>query len=343
MANRWLFAGGGMDTIRAVVGSPQAETSITTRDGTYADHSVRPAGSAGSTVAYDFIDSSSASDAAVTGETLHVRFTGAQLGTISTAANAFELWDNSDQPWLAIRGTGTANKYGLYYNSGTGGTPVWTRLGVTDAEITTGLNFVITISITLGSPHTVKWTFYNYTSELLYPIEEDMTFTQASLTAIGAVANICAAFGVLFYASEVAASVGIPLEGSHVHYLKPSAAGASSAWTGSYTDINDGDTDDGDYLTSTSAGQRSTFTYSNLQVLSGSEAVGDVFLATRVRNDGGSSPQNVKPVRRDSGGTDNVGSSFSGISTGFVTFVTRYAALSEAEINATEFGVESAA
>lgn len=341
MADRWLFAGGGQETARVVVTGLQTNVLSARRDTTYSDHVVGPNFAANSQIAYDFIDSASTPDAAVTGEKLFIRFTAFQNNNPNTGGIAAAITNGSDQPWLAIRAV-SSSTFGLYYNSNTGASPTWTRLGTaTHAGAASGV-YTFVVWVTLGSPHTVGWAVYNYGTASWTAVEDGMTFTAASFTSAAALSIYSPASNVYFMVSEVAATVGIDLVGSHVSYIKPTGAGSNSGFTGAATAIDDVGLDEADSISSGTAGQRSTFAYGNIPTLAGGEAVGDVFLVTRAKNDG-ANPTNVKPVRRTSGGTDNVGSSVSGITSTYQTFVTRYSGLSESEVNGSEFGVESAA
>lgn len=327
MADRWLFAGGGLETLRLAAG---AMTSGASFNGTYADHSA----AASSTNRYmaDFVNASGASDAAATGEKLFVRFTIYPV-SVNTAANLFEIVNGSDQPWLALRFIGSSNTlYQLCYNSGTGGSPVWTGLSGLTATLSAGQEVVIWI--TLGAPHVVGMAVAG-------SLIGETTFTQASLTSLDAM-HLRGPNTNAQNFSELAATVGISLVGSHVFYGKPNGAGSNSGMTGAYTDIDDAGINDADAISSGTAGQRSTFAYSNVPALGANEGLGDVFLYTRARNSGGA-PSNVKPVRRTSGGVDNVGSNLAGIAGAYQSLLTRFPGLSEAEFNASEFGVESAA
>lgn len=332
MANRWLFAGADLGCIRVLAGTPTTNTSAGTRNGTYSDSSIFARSDI--RFATDFVDSAGASDAATTGERLEMRFY-AQIDDHTTNGNFWEALNGSDQPWLAIRSP-SSGVYGLYYNSNTGASPTWTLIGST-TSLANG-NYYFNVWITLGSPHDAGWAVNDAQIDT-------GTFTQASLTSLDAMHFRGLTATTNYYYSEMMAAIGINLIGGHVFYGAATGAGSNSAWggtTGTYADIDDVGINDADSLSSGSAGQRSTFAYSNLPSLAATEEIGDLFMWTRAKNDG-SAPTNVKPVRRDSGGTDNVGSSFSGISTAYQSFLTRYSGIDSTEYNASEFGVESAA
>lgn len=334
MANRWLFVGGGIETLRTVSGTLTISTATNTgRRTTYgADHHVLFNNS--NIAAADFVDAAGAADSAVTGETMSFGcwydFGGASF---STVGSYMQIHDSSGSPWLAFRCTGATNTGAWYYNSGTGGSPVWTKIGTADYTWANGDNGFFECAITLGSPHTFSWTVN------AVQIGAPTTFTQASLTNLASV-RFLSPHSTSNFATEIMAAVGYSCVGGAVVYSKPTGAGNSSAWSGLFSAIDDAGIDDADSISSSTAGQRSTFAYSNSPALSAGMALGDIFLYTRARNSGGA-PLNVKPVIR-TGGADTVGSSFSGIAGGYQTFLTRYSALSETDFNAAEFGVESA-
>ncbi|WP_066560980.1 hypothetical protein [Croceicoccus bisphenolivorans] len=328
MANRWLFVGGDVGTVRN-----SASDTITTStyfDSAYSDCAIF-CGDAGDSFIADFIDSSGSSDAATAGETLFVHVYWVEMQTATTAGNAvWSLLNGSDQPWLSIRTTSTAGVYGFYYNSNTGASPTWTLIGSTFTKASVGNAF--DIKLTLGSPHDVEL----YTDAVLL---RSTTFSNANLTSIDACKGERPT-GADQAFSQIMASVGINTIGGHVYTKRPEGAGSNSGMTGAYTDIDEVGINDADILSSGTSGQRSTFAYADLGSLPSGYAVGDVFLWTRAKNDG-AAPANIKPVRRDSGSTDNVGSALSGIGTGFVNLPTRYSGLTITEFNASEFGVES--
>lgn len=329
MANRWLYAGGDISNVRGV--GFDTPISSTRFDSNYADTAIRLNASTEYAIA-DFVDSSGASDAATTGETVWVHCSHYTSGS-TTVASIMSLVDGSDQEWLAVRTTAVSGTFGLYYNSGTGGSPVWTLIGST-FSLTLITPQGMDIKLTLGSPHSVE--LYRNGSLIA-----SGTFTQASLTSVDAVRFATASTSEQAV-SEIMATIGYNTVGGHVFYGKATGAGANTGWTGAYTTIDEPTVDDADLISSGTAGQRSTFAYSDMPALGSGYALGDAFMYTRAKNDG-ANPTNVKPVRRTAGGTDNVGSSFSGIGAGFANFLTRYTGLTETEYNGSQFGVESAA
>lgn len=330
MANRYLCAGIDLGMIRVGAGIPTTNTADF--NSTYADQAVQ-CGSSGVNFFVDFVDSAGASDNSTSGETVWARATIQHDVNNTTQGTILAMVNGSDQPWLAVRTTSTSGQWGLFYNSNTGASPTWTQIG-SNFALTSSVVRPFVLSLTQGSPHSAA-LYMNGVSVA------SGTFTQASLTEIHAL--YCGNnHGGSVRFSEVLGSIGINLVGSNVFYGKPSGAGSNSGWTGASTTVDDVGVDDTDFATSTSAGQKTTWAYSNVPTVGAGIVAGDLFAYTRCKNDG-ASPTNIKPVRRSSGGTDNVGSSFSGVGAGFSEQLVRYSGITITEYNASEFGVESAA
>lgn len=332
MANRYLYAGGDPGTVRVTAGNISSSTANVNT--TYADHSISMSNDTAIRVFVDFVDSAGASDFVDSTEDLWLRWDWAcPTGTTGVGRDAVTVVDGSDQPWLSIRNTGVSLTFGVYYNSGTGGSPVWTLMGNTFVLPQSRLE--MNLKVRIGSPTSYELYISNQ-------LHSSGSFTQASFTQAHAV--LFAAPVNTFHISQMLFTAGIVTIGSYVYYGLPTAAGASSAWTGLFSAIDDSGAsaiNDTDLISSSTNGQRSTFAYSDVPALPSGYAIGDVFLYTRARNNG-VAPLNIKPVRRNSGGTDLVGSNFVGMGAGFVDFHTRYTGLTSTEYNASQFGVEAA-
>lgn len=328
MANRWLF-GGGAEAVRIVNGALQIGANF---DASYVDHSVK----ANSTdrVAVDFRNASGGSDSVGVGEKMffHAVLSLSAGGASYTAENAIVFRDNSGFPWLSLRFT-SATALTLFYNSGTGAAPAWTSLGLASYAVGYGLH-TFDIWLTPGSPNVAGFAVEG-------SLIGEASFTQGALGNIAWAELRAANSGYRDY-SEIMASVGISTIGGRLRGSKAIGAGTHSDFEGTFEDIDDAGVNDADAITSVSAGDRSTFVFSDVPALADNEALGDVFVWTRARNSGGA-PSNVKPVRRSAAGVDVIGADLSGIAGAFQTFLTRYSGIDEAEFNASEFGVESAA
>lgn len=333
MADRNLYAGVKAGFLRVTAGTIADVTTAGSFDSTYVDSSVSVGVASTNVAMCDFIDSSGASDAAVTGETLWVHFEHYCDGNEGTAGNSVTIVNGSDQPWLSFRATGTSGQYGLYYNSGTGGSPTWTSL-------VTGLSggstrIIVDIKVTLGSPH--SYEIYVGSS-----LAGSGTFTAASFTSADALElRGSQTFTRTRTYSQVMACVGYCTVGGKVPSLKASGAGSNSGMTGAYTDVNEAIGSDASLVTSGTAAQKTTFAMSDLPSLASGLVVTDLWHSFRAKNDG-TNPTNLKSVKRV-GGVDTSSSNVSGIGTGFGGFTVRYSGLSVSDINGMELGWESAA
>jgi len=327
---RWLFAGGDIGFMRAN-GSPSTNTTAANRDTSYTDAAIAVVGSTAFTIA-DFYDDTGASDFAEAGDDLWCHAYWRNFGAAGTGNHA-ELRDATDQPWLALRQAGSSTTVGLYYNSGTGGSPTWTLIGSTfsvtaTASHTFDINLVIDAA---GTAHFAE-VFVDNASK------SSGTFSQASLTEIhsfacGGVHGSGQAY------SEFLASIGYPTIGSHVYYGKPTGSGTSSQWTGAYTAVDDAGINDSDFISSSTNGHISTFAINDVPTLTGSLALGDIFYTVRARS---SVPGDyVKPAKRIAGSTTS-DAAFASLTTSFVTRLIRYDPVSETDWNSIEFGVENA-
>lgn len=103
--------------------------------------------------------------------------------------------------------------------------------------------------------------------------------------------------------------------GMRVATLVANGNGANTAWTGGYTDIDENNINDADFISSATATQVETFTLSDLSTAAAALTPVAVVNSFRARN-GASGPQNIDPALR-TGGTNYFGSSVPGLSTSF--------------------------
>lgn len=328
MANRWLYAGGDLGTVRIIAGAPVLNTNAGNRNATYCDCSIGMR--SGMAFATDFKDAAGVADPAVLGETLWFR-TAHVAFAWGSSTNPIELVNSADQPWLALRALGGSSA-GLFYNSGTGASPVWTQIGSNFTFTLSSTLHYVDFKVTLGSPHVVELHLDN-------ALVASGSFTQASLSSL--YAAVFRSTVTEYNFSEMMAAVGICTINGHVFTGKPNGAGASSGMSGASTTIDDVGVDDTDFVSSGTVGQRSTFAYSNLPSLGAGMMLGDLFMYTRAKNDG-VSPLNLKPVRRTAAGVDGVGSAFAGMGAGFTEKHTRYTGITATEYDGSQFGMESA-
>ncbi|UZW55565.1 hypothetical protein NUH86_01800 [Sphingobium sp. JS3065] len=338
MANEILFAGGRLDSVTLVAGTPTEDTTAGSFDSTYADCSLFM--SSAVTISYNFKNSSFADTDVVTGETGYVHFEFYKTGgTVSTGAIIAGLYDSSGFPWLAIRAV-AADSHGLYYNSGTGASPVWTLLG-SAWSVSSTVRYKYDLKYTLGSPHSAEVSLDN--SLVAGPV----TFTQASLTSVRSVRHTGHTTSFNTRISQLMASRGISTINGKVKYSRASGAGTNSGWTGAYTNVNEAVNSDATVDSTTSAGVKQTYAMGDVTVPTGF-AIKAVFHFLRAKNDG-SSPSNIKSTLR-SASTDYSSGNLSGIGTSFGAIGMRYdndpatsSPWTQSGWNAAEAGYESAA
>lgn len=338
MAKRWIFAGGGIEDIAPVAGTPSlVDTNASRRDTLYSDHSVSSAAGAGSAFRYPFPQ-----DTQIAGEEVFLRFTAWNNSVGTAATNVFEILNYSLNPWLAVRVTATGF-LNLSVNTSATATPNWVRIGSNDLVFGQTVMRIFVIRVKRGSPDVIGWSVFSYGTSSWEVVEENINLTPSPVPAseFGSLLVRTVQSNHNIMTSEVALAVDINLVGSNVSYLKPTGAGANSGFSGSFAEIDDVGTNDVDFVSATSSGLRSTFVYSNIPTLPIQQSVGDVFSMLRAANDG-SAPINLKPVRRTSGGVDDVGANIVGVGGTFTTLRTRYSGLTFSEVNASEFGFESA-
>jgi len=130
------------------------------------------------------------------------------------------------------------------------------------------------------------------------------------------------------------------------HQAQATAAGANTAWTGTYTDVTELGRDDGDLIESGSANQVETYVMDNVNAALSEYSVRAVVLGVRSRK-GTTGPQNMQGAVRQSG-TDFFTSNVSGLSPAYSShnfvLTTNPATSAEwtiAEIDADEFGLKS--
>lgn len=335
MANRYLYMGVKAGFTRNV-GTVADQTATTAAyNSTYVDGSVLVNNN---TAAFftDFTTGDGANDFATTGETVWSRFDLYYSGG-SYNVNA-AIWVNeSDQHLFRFRIVSN-NVGAIYYNSGTLATPVWTQLG-TNVTINSATRVKIDLKLVIDAAGTAHvYELYANNSLLL-----SGTFSMALLTQIDAI-RFSDTSSTSTHISQVLVTVGISTINSFVPSIKASGAGSNSDMSGAFTDVNETVLNDATVVSSTTAAQRTTFAMGDLPALPTGAVIGaEVRHVFRANNDGGASPQNIKPVIRQSG-ADTVGTAVSGLGLGFGPFMTAYS-LTHAQINTAgfELGWESSA
>lgn len=337
MADEVLYAGGRLDSVEVIAGTPTESTTAALINTTYADAATR-AGTNTVFFAVTFRDSSFGATDVVSGESLYLHFDIYHDATASNTSNVVTIYDSSGFPWLALRTTTVSGTMGIYYNSGTGASPTWTLVDSTWSFVALS-RYTYDIKLTLGSPHAVE---VSRNGSLL----KTGTFTQASFTgARSARFSSNNASNATSY-SQILATRGINTIGAFVKYLRGTGAGSNSGWTGSVTDVNEAIGSDATVNTSATAGQKQSYAMTDITVPGGYD-VRSIFYWLRARNTG-AAPGNIKAVCR-SGATDYSSSNLTGITSSFSQIGTRYdtdpataTAWTDSGIDAVEFGYESA-
>lgn len=337
-----MFCGGRLDSLTVVGGSPVEVTTAGTFDSSYADSSVRCVGTT-DIIQATFLDASNTPVDLTTGQTgfihweqHHDQDSGSYVGANQ---NGVVLVNSAGQPWVAIRSSAAGGPFGLYYNSGTGASPVWTQVGTTTFVQVINTRYTYDLKITLGSPHTIELSRGGSV------VIAATTFTQAALTALRGwrASSYFAAVGVNAFYSQIMATEGRSTVGGKVKYSRATAAGGNTGWTGAYTNVNEAVNSDVTIDTAATAALRQTYAMGDVTVPSG-YSIATVMHFLRAKNDG-AAPANIKSAVRQSVTNYDYASNMPGIGTSFAPLAARYdtdpataAAWTQSGFNSAEFG-----
>jgi hypothetical protein len=340
-----LFAGGRLDSLTVINGAPSEITTAGTFDATYCDASVQCAGIA-DVIQATFVDASNNPVNLTSGQTGYVHWevtqnqTGGSYGT--AGQNLAWLVDSSGQPWIAVQLVAGASSYGLFYNSGTGGSPVWTQIGSSFSYVN-DTRYTYDLKITIGSPHTVELSRNGSAIA-------SGTFTQAGLTTLrgwrgsglfGIILNNCRF-------SQILATEGRSSINAKVKYIRATGAGGNTGWTGAAGNVNEAVGSDATIDVALTAGLRQTYVMSDVTVPSG-YVIGTVMHFLRAKHDG-ASPVNIKSVVRISSTDYDYASNMPSVGTSYSPCLARYdtdpatgVVWTQAGFNAAELGYLSVA
>jgi hypothetical protein len=349
MANEILFVGGALDSVRPFAGAVEANTSDNGFwDTTYAD--VGTWVQNGANVIADARDSSGALATVVAGQIFcahaEVEFTNAW----TSGNKMFTLLDSSGNPWVSINSLGGGafnNNFGIFYNSGTGASPVWTQVGAT-FQITQQATRKIDIEVAITASGVHNVNFYN-DGAVGATATITGTFTQALLTNLQSLQLYSQNPSGSTVWTQIAITRGLSLVGAHVKYTEATAAGATSNWSGLFSDINEVKYNDANFLSASAVNDVSTFAWGDVGTIPAGLSIAAVAIWTRGRNNGGAAPQDFKIVCR-SAGTDYASAvDVPGITTTFaplggLKFLTDPATglqWTATSFNAAEFGVKA--
>lgn len=330
-----LFAGGRLDSVSIIAGVPTESTTSLAYDATYCDAALSLTGS--DIVQATLIDATDAPTDLTTGQTgyFHFEIYTTVPGNVGANSNIAYLVDAAGNPWLAIRCTG-GGVLGLFYNSGTGASPVWTRIGASSYAM--AARVAMDIKITLGSPHVVDWSVAGTSLQT-------GTFTQASLTSLRGIRLAAAGNGI--WITQILCAEGRPTVNGKVKYSRATGAGGNSGWTGAFTNVNEPINSDGTLDAATTAALRQTYAMGDV-TLPANYSIVSVFHFLRAKNDG-AAPANIKSAVRQATTNYDRSTNFPGVGTSFAATGARYdqdpgsaAAWTQTTFNSAEFGYLSA-
>lgn len=338
-----LFVGGGLDSTDPA--SANIDELASFLDTTYAPSCVDCNLGQSSWAIFTCLDASCLPTTVVGGQTFFGHFGFNYTNTYSNGDKMLYVRDSAGAPWVAIRCTGATN-FALYYNSGTGGAPVWTQVGVgfTISQNPGGAEHRIDIAIQIGGAgiHTV--TVFDKELSLATG-----TFTQAAFTNVrdmqifagGVGANHCMIW-------EVIMAEGRTTVGARVGYSLPNGAGSNAGWTGTFNQVNPVVCTDATNNSSGVVAQKTTYAMGDI-VVPATNTIGGVWHWTRGKNDA-ASPANFKSVCRSAGTDYPAAANVPAIGLAYKALAARWdvdpataAAWTQANFNAAEFGWLSAA
>jgi len=253
--------------------------------------------------------------------------------------------DAAGHPWLKV-GTdpGSNTLVALWYNSGSGGSPAWTQLGVSVPFPGYGSGYAamdIKLDIDAGGNHTVLFALNNVAN--IGPIG----FTAAGLTNAAGVQF----FNSNIYSAPICWSELLMTEdwstvGAHVATTRPTGAGSDTGWTGVYTDVNEQVTNDTTVNQAFTAGLNQTYPQTDITVPDGYLIAG-WWNWLRCKNDG-TAPENIQSICRPAS-TDHVSADLGAVAVTFASNGAQYpqnpdtsAAWTQSDVNAGQLGFASA-
>lgn len=286
-----------------------------------------------------FTDASNAAYPVPTGHTVAFH---ASMGRVDAGGviDIVVFRDSDGHPWLKMRGEGDQQLH-LYYNTGTGASPVWTAVPGGFGPYP-GNPTLVDISMLLDAEgnHTVLFALGSttvWTGSLAMPGLTNLARVDISSNTE---ARNC-------FWSEVMAAQDMSLVGAHLKTIRATGAGTHQEWTGTAADVNEVISSDANFNNSTTPGERQTYAMGDVTVPSGYTIKG-LFHRIRVKNDGTNAPLNVKSLLR-SGGADYASDNLAGVAAAFGPTGTRYdanpdggGAWTQGAVNALELGFLSA-
>lgn len=339
-----LFVGGGLDSATGV--SIGEITGF--NDTTYAPSALDVQAGQASWAIFTCLDAAGAPTTVVAGQTWYGHFGWNFTNPYVTTNKMTYVRDSAGFPWVAILCNGGSPTFALYYNSGTGGAPVWTQIGGNWAMAQNPASPMHRLDIKVvidGAGLNHSATVWNKEAQVATG-----TFAAAGFTNIrdmqifagGAGANHCMIW-------EAIMTEGQSTIGARVGYSLAAAAGSNAGWTGTFNLINPAVCTDATTNTSGVAAQKTTYDFGNI-VIPASNTIRTAWQWIRGKNDG-SNPTNIKAVCRSAGTDYPAAANSLGIGIAFGSlYATRFdvdpatgVAWTQVGFNAAEFGMLSAA
>ena len=228
-------------------------------------------------------------------------------------ATILQLLDNSGAPWIQLTRDGH-----FQYNSGSSGTPVWTDFAGSPVNVP-GYSAVSDIDIKLdlaaGGAHTILLAYGR--TAVIGPVG----FTQAALTNIASFTLHGDGWGSGDVWSELLCTEDVSTVGAHVAIPRATGAGVHSDWTGTYTDVNEVQTNDTTVNQAGAAGLLQSYPMGNITVPAG-YVIPSIWQWLRVKNDGGA-PSSIQAICRPST-TDHISASLPAVGVTFAGLGSRY-------------------
>lgn len=287
-----LYAGGEMDSVEIVAGSPVE--IVASYDSTYSRGSI--SGNYTSIHRERCYDSNSIATTVAAGQTCFSHGLRSFAGTASFFDAVRTIEDASGHPWITLRPP-SAGALACYVNTGTGASPVWSTLGTGTKAWNNNQTYADDIRVYIdpaGLAHEVEWIVDQTRVSI-------GTFANAGFTNIASVTK-CGPNNAGGFWSQGIITEGLSTVGAHVFTSDLSGAGNYSQWTGTNPDaVNEVILDDTTSWQTSTAGNKSTGATKNFTTPAG-YVLPSIFVWTRVKQSG-SSPQNANIVIR-TGGTD---------------------------------------
>lgn len=310
-----LYAGGRLESVRVVAGSPSDSQSSGSYDSGASDASLFVPN--GAEVSCPLFDATMAATSVQAGHTLyfHMRARVGASGTNGDSRDLVIFYGTDGFPWIKWYHGGGGVVY-LYQNTGSGASPNWTQIssGVNIGTSIVTLDFAIALGAS-GTPTVCSMYLGDN-----YQAAGSGSVTFATTPALASV-HLLPGDSSGGYYSQLAASQDLSLVGTVVKTMRATGNGANTGWTGGYANVNEkGDNDSTADLAAT-AGLLQSYPQTNVAVPTNYSIV-TVFNWMRAKNDG-SAPANIESVARVAG-QNFVSGDLSGIGVGYSAVGYRY-------------------